>query len=234
MQNDYTLDKLAQIAECSFDYFVKTAKCVQKAMERHGQPLAAIKTLDFAEACTMFAMFSPLRYKSLRLLELGTQYGLSTSLAFDILSSKGIKPVIRTYDIERKEHIFKDSCIDFRCEDITSRCAEVLDEFQPHAVFLDAHPWHLTYNMTREARARSLVIFMHDVSTSLWVERLQNGRLPLKGNECNPRIPWERKVLECQFGPEIHNLGHTFDDYRVDIVDSGFGLAICRPVRKQR
>ena len=106
----------------------------------------------------------------------------------------------------------------------------MLAEFRPHAVFLDAHPWPITHNMTVAARRRGLVIFMHDVADGIWQANLQAGRLPVAGHEYDRGVQWERKVLEQEFGPAIHTGHHATEDYHIDLVRSLYGLAICQPV----
>ncbi|MBI3986127.1 MAG: hypothetical protein HY343_04370 [Lentisphaerae bacterium] len=193
--------------------------------------LPRVKTLDFVEVVAMMAVLDRTGLNTLRLLELGTQHGISAAILARCLGRLGIRPAIVTYDIQSLRHFFEPGEAEFRCEDITDTCGGVLDELDPHVVFLDAHPWHLTLNMTVEARRRNKLIFAHDVSDDLWNERLQGGRLSLEGNETNALIPWERKVLEAVFGPEIHGGHHVTDDYEIDLVRSTYGVALCQPLK---
>jgi hypothetical protein len=228
----YDLASLAEKCGCKPQEIMSTAKCVRACMAAMKSAFSCIKTMDFTEAVVYFSLLTATDRKDVRLLELGTQFGLSTRFTYEVLKMRGFNPIIRTYDVVTQEHLFDHSIIDYRCEDIADRCAEVLDEFRPDAIFLDAHPWHLTYNMTVEARKRNLLILMHDVSDELWTERLQQGSLPLEGYETDPKIPWERKVLEELFGSEIHSHDHLVEDYRISIINSSCGLAICQPLNR--
>lgn len=194
--------------------------------------LKGVKTLDFIEATAMMSVLLATDINPLCLLELGTQHGVSTWMICQGLRRLGIQPRIVTYDVERHPLVFSDPAIEFRLEDITDKCDAVLNELAPHVVFLDAHPWSLTYNMTVAARRRKAIILMHDISDELWKERLLSGRLPVEGHECDPSIPWERKVLETLFGSGIHGGHHETGDYRIDLVRSRLGLAICQPQRR--
>ena len=229
-----TLSDIARISGLAEEQVLTVAEQVSAQWQ---DPAAAnilngVKTLDFTEATAMLSVLLATGANPLCLLELGTQHGASTWIICQGLQRLGIQPRIVTYDVERHSLMFSDPAIEFRLEDIADKCESVLDELAPHAVFLDAHPWSLTYNMTVAARRRKAIVFMHDVSDELWKDNLQSGRLPLEGNECNPNIQWERKVLETVFGSDIHSGHHETDDYRIDLVRSHFGLAICRP-RKQ-
>lgn len=226
----YDLGKLADKCGCAPDEVMAVARCVVDCMAALRGPLAGIKTMDMVEVTALVSVLTAGKRPQARLLEVGTQYGLSTRIIHDVLKMRGVAPAIRTYDVDARKHLFDSAAVEFRCEDITGSCAEVLDEFKPDAVFLDAHPWQLTYDLATEARKRRLLIFMHDVSDKIWEERLKRGKLPLEGNENNPAIPWERKVLETMFGEAIHKHSHATGDYRIDIVDSCYGLAICRPI----
>ncbi|MBI3986203.1 MAG: hypothetical protein HY343_04760 [Lentisphaerae bacterium] len=208
---------------------VRVARAVKAAYGKIEGAMAKVFTLDFTEATALVTALCGTGANPLRLLELGTQFGVSTCLLMDSLKALGIRPLITTYDVDVQRHLFKEGEADFRQEDITARCGAVLDELKPHAVFLDAHPWRLTYNMTLEIRRRRILFFMHDVADTLWNENLQGGRLPIEGNECNPNAPWERKVLEVVFGPGIHSGHLDAGDYRIDLVRSHLGLAIGRP-----
>lgn len=199
-------------------------------VRNHTLAIDRVPTLDFVEGVAVFSMLRALNRTQLCILEVGTQYGVSACIFREGLMRMGITPRIVTYDITAMPHYFQDHEVEFRQEDITNRCGAVLDELNPDMVFLDAHPWHLTYNLTVEARRRKRLLMMHDVNDAIWEHHLQNGLLPVQGNECNTGVQWERKVLEVVFGPGIHSRHHRTDDYAIDLICSQHGVAICRPV----
>jgi len=230
----YDLTQLAGALRLPEPVVMETAALVLPLWKSAMAEWSRVNTLDVVEATAMLAVLRHGGTNPVRLLEVGTQFGVSACILHDGLEALGIQPLIRTYDVRRESHLFKPGEVDFRCEDITDRCGAVLDEFMPHAVFLDAHPWHVTYNLTVAARQRGLIIFMHDISDALWAHNLQSGQLPLQGHECDPNAVWERKVLETVFGPGIHAGHYQSDDYVVDLIRSRLGVAICRPLASGR
>ncbi|MBI4028342.1 MAG: hypothetical protein HY360_25380 [Verrucomicrobia bacterium] len=231
-QSSHLFHVVAQVCQVTDDTVVDIARKVFPSWKKIAGPvIEQVKTIDFVETVAVLTAISRTGLGTFRLLELGTQHGISTCIFLDGLRAIGIQPRITTYDVVLKQRAFSGGEVDARIEDITTRCGPVLDELDPHAVFLDAHPWELTYNMATEARKRQKLIFTHDVSDDLWSARLQEGRLPLKGNECNPFVQWERKVLEVVFGPGIHTGHHVTEDYQIDLIRSTHGVAICQPLR---
>ena len=188
-----------------------------------------IQTLDFSESVALISAIAALGKESPTVMELGTQLGISTCIIYDGLKLLGMCPRLITYDIMALNHLFKDDEVEFRQCDLSGRCGAELDSIKPDAVFLDAHPWDITYEMTVECMKRRILIAMHDVADSLWNGPLQGGSLPLEGNKSGKNIPWERKVLEKIFGQSIHGGFAEAEGYTARLLRSRLGLALCAP-----
>jgi hypothetical protein len=222
--------EIPQLSGLSSEHVLKVASLMAGYWEAEmARNTEMVQTLDFVESVTLIAAISSLGKQSPTVMELGTQLGISACIIYDGLKLLGLTPRVVTYDIRKLNHLFKEGEVEFRLGDITGRCAQELDSLKPDAVFLDAHPWDLTLEMLIECMNRRIMVTTHDVSDSLWEHNLRGGKLPIEGNQRNPNIPWERKVLEKVFGEGIHSGFAETPDYTARLVRSRLGLAICMP-----
>lgn len=167
--------------------------------ENHIEKLGQIGTTSSEEAFVIHCLTAI--YQPPNLVEIGTYHGVSTRRILDSIQHSKLSTVVTCYDIVDVVRHFEQHEAVLKLHDVTDAvCREILDQYTPGIIYLDAHPWRLLNNVIREVIKRTdWILAMHDCSPIL----------------CNPKmtIPkdapelisartghWERHVLADVFG----------------------------------
>jgi len=135
------------------------------------------------------------------IVEIGTQYGVSTRKIIDIRNYLGIKAPIVCYDIEDQAKYFTSDEVTLKVQDV-SQCLreEIFGNSSRGYLHLDAHPYYLTRDAILEAiREQYWAVTVHDCGRGLC-----NPAMEIRRDQ--PELissrtgHWERHVLAEVFG----------------------------------
>jgi len=188
--------------------------------------LEKAKTLSKAECQAIYLYF--IRHSPRTILEFGTQYGCSTRVFLEISKWLEIPIQLHSWDVV---DTIKENCVSkadfiFHKEDITGSEEEIIHEYKPDLVFLDAHPYALTKGLISSCLRNKVNFLCHDVSKKIY------DRAKIRSNNFTNFAPstmaeWELYLLCELINPILLN-EDFFEDNEVKVTcfRERFGLAI--------
>jgi len=132
--------------------------------------LSIAKTLSKEECRQIYHYMK--EYMPNKILEFGVQFGCSTAVFLQIAEWLGLDIELHSWDII---DVVKKQCVDkndfnFHKVDITGREEEIILEYKPDMVFLDAHPYHMTKDLMINCVKYKINFLTHDVAIGLYNE----------------------------------------------------------------
>ena len=165
----------------------------------HVENLGQIGTLSSEEAFVIHCLASV--YQRPYLIEIGTHEGKSTRRILDSLAHLQLDTKLICYDIVDIVRYFRAEEVRLMLHDVTHSVEkDVLDQYPPGIIYLDAHPWLLLKNVIAAVLNRNdWILVLHDCSPVLC-----NPKMAISKEE--PELitmrtgHWERHVLAQAFG----------------------------------
>lgn len=200
--------------------------------KRYAQ-LGERKTLCFEEAFIIYVIVKLFR-PGPTIVEIGTQFGLSTRRIIDITNLAGLDSRVICFDIEDQVKHFSPGEAQLILKDVTHTFGQdVLGIHAPGLIYLDAHPYCLLKNVISEVLNYSgdLILAVHDCSLGLY-----NPNMKLRKDAPNITSHtgmWERHVLA-----EVFRVADAASDaldvaetptHRLNIFDTPHGLGVIVP-----
>ena len=149
----------------------------------------------------MLCYFAMERFRPELIVEIGTQYGVSTRKIIDIRNHLGIEANIECYDIEDQVKYFAADEATLNVQDVSSHLREeIFSKSSNGYLHLDAHPYYLTKDAILEAmRGKDWVVTVHDCGKGLCNPKMEISRdqPELISSQTGH---WERHVLADVFG----------------------------------
>lgn len=164
--------------------------------KKHSEILGERKTLNREEAFILFVMMK--HYKPRSIIEIGALLGRSTRRIIDIKKYLKLDAKITCFDIVNKVKFFSPAEARLCLRDLTDSFSEVIETHPSGGlIYLDAHPYDLTYNVTRLAmQSGKWLVTVHDCASFLCNPNMKIGKndpvTSLTGH-------WERYVLASIF-----------------------------------
>jgi hypothetical protein len=190
--------------------------------------LKQAKTLSKNECFEIFEYMQ--RYKPINIIEFGVQYGCSTSVFLEIAKWMNHKIVLNSWDIRDSVKCADKKEFKLHIEDITGR-EEVILDYAPDLVFLDAHPYVLTKNIVQICLREKIDFMCHDVSVDIY------NRAKQRSNNFTNHSPltmaeWELYVL-CELINEDLVSKNFFENENLTVrcIRDKYGLAIIQHKR---
>ena len=199
---------------------------------QHRENLGQVGTLSSEEAFIIQVLMK--RYRPSQLIEIGTHEGKSTRRLLDGIENLQLSTAVTCYDIEDLVSYFGRAEAKLILKDVTdSVVADVLDNYEPGIIYLDAHPWQLLYNVIQAVLQREdWILAIHDCgrvlcNPKMTIPRDEPGLITMRTGH------WERHVLAALLGimdPLDARLDNfESDTHRVRIFATQHGLALISP-----
>lgn len=181
------------------------------------------KTISKKECSALFDYLA--KYKPVNILEFGCQHGCSTRVFLEMTKWLDYKVNLHSWDIDNKVIYIKQKDFTLHVEDLTNKEQNILS-YKPDLVFLDAHPYELTYNLTKVCLDNKINFMCHDVSFAI-IEALKKRSNDYKDKTIY--AAWEPYVLSELISDKILTENHYEDDnVIVDCIRDLYGLAIIK------
>lgn len=200
--------------------------------KNYGEMMKEGKTLSIEEAYLIYKVLKIFRPKNI--VEIGTQEGRSTRKLIDMKEWLGLKSFIYCFDIVDQVKYFTPVEAQLNLKDVThSFRRDVLEKHNPNFIFLDAHPYHLLFNIIHEVlhTTDNIILAIHDCGRGLCNPDMTSSKND--PNVVGKNGIWERYILADLFNV-ANPLSHNLDDcqnkfHKLKIFDTAFGLALIMP-----
>jgi len=148
------------------------------------------KTISKVEARAIFSYMKENR--PIRIMEFGVRYGCSTAAFKEMSKWIGYGIILDSWDLVDKVKYQDKKTFSLHLEDISGRECEILDQYKPDMVFLDAHPYKLTKNLMQGCLDKKIDFMAHDISLPL-LERVRKESNGFKNKDVY--TPWEAYLI---------------------------------------
>lgn len=188
--------------------------------------LGMAKTLSKEECRQIYNYMEEYRPKVV--LEFGVQFGCSTAVFLQISKWLELDIELHSWDIV---DVIKKACVSkndfvFHQEDITGHEEEIIVQYNPDMVFLDAHPYYMTKALMTACVKNKINFLTHDVVKNLYDELKIRSDNFQKLDTCGQ---WELYILAELFSPTLIDMDY-FEDDKVEIrcYRDKYGLSIIK------
>lgn len=165
------------------------------------------------------------KYKPVNILEFGTQYGCSTRAFLEMAKWIGYKINLHSWDILDSVRCVDKNEFCFHLEDISKK-EELLLDYKPNLVFLDAHPYYMTKNIMQICLREKINFICHDVSDDVYNTTKERSK---NFSNLSCYAAWESYILQELIYKDILSVTSYENNFLfVDFTIDRYGIAIIR------
>lgn len=163
--------------------------------EKSCLPMATqeVKTLTKKELGLVYEYMK--RKKPEKILDIGTQTGCSAIAFSEISNALDLEAEVHSWDVLDCRYSAFVFLYNFHQEDLTGIVSKTLEKYAPDFVYLDAHPFWLTFNFIDRCLYQKIDFLLHDISLDHFDLLKDRWELPLLGALVSPKI-WTQDVYE--------------------------------------